>query len=102
MASETNQLQQNQLATILGSSDSAPFETLISNLTSSSHERRASAESLFNLAKRTNPDTLSMKLSHLLQHSPRHERRAASAVLLRKLLTPDDGCIWPHWGFINP
>ncbi|CAN8252385.1 unnamed protein product [Cochlearia groenlandica] len=96
MASETNQLQQNQLATILGSSDSAPFETLISNLTSSSDERRASAESLFNLAKQTNPDTLSMKLSHLLQHSPRHERRATSAVLLRKLLTRDDGCIWPR------
>ncbi|CAN8300728.1 unnamed protein product [Cochlearia groenlandica] len=95
MASETNQLQQSQLAMILGS-DSSPFETLISHLMSSSNEQRSSAETLYNLAKQTNPDTLSLKLSHLLQLSPHPEGRAMAAVLLRKLLTRDDACLWPR------
>lgn len=95
MASEANQLQQAQLAMVLGS-DSAPFETLISHLMSSSNEQRSSAEALFNLAKQTNPDTLALKLAHLLQLSPHPEGRAMAAVLLRKLLTRDDAYLWPR------
>ncbi|ESQ41994.1 hypothetical protein EUTSA_v10012502mg [Eutrema salsugineum] len=95
MASEANQLQQAQLAMVLGS-DSAPFETLISHLMSSSNEQRSSAEALFNLAKQSNPDTLALKLAHLLQLSPHPEGRAMAAVLLRKLLTRDDAYLWPR------
>ncbi|KAF2535051.1 hypothetical protein F2Q68_00022330 [Brassica cretica] len=87
--------EQAQLAMILGS-DSAPFETLISHLMSSSNEQRSSAEALFNLAKQTNPDTLALKLAHLLQLSPHPEGRAMAAVLLRKLLTRDDAYLWPR------
>ncbi|XP_010420796.1 PREDICTED: importin-5 [Camelina sativa] len=95
MATEANQLQQAQLAMVLGS-DSGPFETLISHLMSSSNEQRSSAEALFNLAKQSNPDTLALKLAHLLQLSPHPEGRAMSAVLLRKLLTRDDAYLWPR------
>uniref|UniRef100_A0A1J3DTI8 Importin-5 n=1 Tax=Noccaea caerulescens TaxID=107243 RepID=A0A1J3DTI8_NOCCA len=95
MASETNQLQQAQLAMVLGP-DSAPFETLISHLMSSSNEQRSAAETLFNLAKQSNPDTLALKLAHLLQLSPHPEARAMAAVLLRKLLTRDDAYLWPR------
>ncbi|CAN7005786.1 unnamed protein product [Brassica rapa subsp. trilocularis] len=94
MASDQLQ-QQAQLAMVLGS-DTAPFETLISHLMSSSNEQRSSAEALFNLAKQTNPDTLALKLAHLLQLSPHPEARAMAAVLLRKLLTRDDAYLWPR------
>ncbi|KAL8170916.1 hypothetical protein V2J09_022720 [Rumex salicifolius] len=93
--SPPNQLQQAHLASILGP-DAAPFETLISHLMSSSNDLRSQAELLFNLCKQTDPDSLSLKLAHLLQHSPHSEARAMSAILLRKLLTRDDSCVWPR------
>ncbi|XP_010535931.1 PREDICTED: importin-5-like [Tarenaya hassleriana] len=95
MAAEANQLQHAQLAMVLGP-DPSPFETLISSLMSSSNEQRSSAEALFNLAKQTDPDTLALKLAHILQLSPYPEARAMAAVLLRKLLTRDDAYLWPR------
>ncbi|XP_062076542.1 uncharacterized protein LOC133812415 [Humulus lupulus] len=92
---DSNQLQQAQLAAILGP-DPAPFETLISHLMSSSNEQRSQAELLFNLCKQTDPDSLSLKLAHLLQFSPHPEGRAMSAILLRKQLTRDDSYLWPR------
>ncbi|KAJ8770124.1 hypothetical protein K2173_011219 [Erythroxylum novogranatense] len=87
--------QQQQLAVILGP-DAAPFESLISTLMSSSNEHRSQAELLFNLCKQTHPDSLSLKLAHLLQVCSNLEVRAMSAVLLRKLLTRDDSYLWPR------
>ncbi|XP_043691387.1 importin-5 [Telopea speciosissima] len=95
MDSESSQLQQAQLAAILGP-DTAPFETLISHLMSSGNEQRSQAEALFNLCKQNQPDALSLKLAHLLQSSPHVELRAMSAILLRKQLTRDDSYIWPR------
>ncbi|CAN1335991.1 Ipo5 [Linum perenne] len=95
MADSAQQLQQAQLAAILGQ-DPAPFETLISSLMSSSNEQRSQAELAFNLCKQTDPDSLSLKLAHLLQLSPHPDARAMSAVLLRKLLTRDDAYLWPR------
>ncbi|OAY28974.1 importin-5 [Manihot esculenta] len=95
MDDSTQQLQQAQLAAILGQ-DPAPFETLISSLMSSSNEQRSQAELAFNLCKQTDPDSLSLKLAHLLQFSPHAEARAMAAVLLRKLLTRDDAYLWPR------
>ncbi|XP_030955155.1 uncharacterized protein LOC126719667 [Quercus robur] len=95
MDPESTQLQQAQLAVILGP-DSGPFETLISHLMSSSNELRSQAESLFNLCKQTDPDSLSLKLAHLLQFSAHLEARAMSAILLRKQLTRDDSYLWPR------
>ncbi|CAL1386135.1 unnamed protein product [Linum trigynum] len=92
---DEQQLQQAQLAAILGQ-DPAPFETLISSLMSSSNEQRSQAELAFNLCKQNNPDSLSLKLAHLLQHSPHPDARAMAAVLLRKLLTRDDAYLWPR------
>ncbi|KAL6184578.1 hypothetical protein ACLB2K_045979 [Fragaria x ananassa] len=86
---ESTQLQQAQLATILGP-DLAPFETLISHLMASANEQRSQAELLFNLCKQTVPDSLSLKLAHLLQFSLAQEARAMSAILLRKQLTRDN------------
>ncbi|KAM0045083.1 putative armadillo-like helical, TOG domain, importin beta family [Helianthus debilis subsp. tardiflorus] len=83
------QLQQAQLAAILGA-DPAPFETLISHLMSSSNEQRSQAELIFNLCKQTDPNSLFLKLGHMLQLSPHTEARAMSAILLRKQLTQDD------------
>ncbi|KAG6605836.1 importin-5 [Cucurbita pepo subsp. pepo] len=98
MDSQSTQLQQAQLAAILGP-DLAPFETLLSHLMSSSNEQRSQAELVFNLCKQTDPDSLSVKLAHLLQFSPQVETRAMSAVLLRKQLTRDDSYLWPR---LNP
>jgi hypothetical protein len=56
MDPESTQLQQSQLAAILGA-DPPPFETLISHLMSSTDEERSQAEALFNLCKQTDPDT---------------------------------------------
>ncbi|GAB4835111.1 hypothetical protein Ancab_000019 [Ancistrocladus abbreviatus] len=95
MDSESTQIQNAQLAAILGP-DPAPFETLISHLMSSSNEQRPQAELLFNLCKQSDPDSLSLKLAHLLQFSLHHEARAMSAILLRKLLTRDDSYVWPR------
>ncbi|GAY57531.1 hypothetical protein CUMW_180170 [Citrus unshiu] len=95
MAAESTHLQQSQLAVILGP-DSAPFETLISHLMSTSNEQRSEAELLFNLCKQQDPDSLTLKLAHLLQRSPHPEARAMAAVLLRKLLTRDDSFLWPR------
>ncbi|KAL4591289.1 hypothetical protein LXL04_004247 [Taraxacum kok-saghyz] len=87
------QVQQAQLAAILGA-DPAPFETLISHLMSSSNEQRSQAELIFNLCKQTDPNSLFLKLGHLLQLSPHMEARAMSAILLRKQLTQDDSLVW--------
>ncbi|KAL5708569.1 Importin-5 [Ranunculus cassubicifolius] len=95
MDSDSTQLQQAQLAAILGA-DVSTFETLVSHLMSSGNEQRSQAESLFNLCKQNHPDTLSLKLAHLLQSSPHVEIRAMSAILLRKQLTRDDSYIWPR------
>ncbi|KAK4791299.1 hypothetical protein SAY86_031712 [Trapa natans] len=91
----STQVQQAQLAMILGT-DLAPFETLISHLMSSSNDQRSAAESLFNLAKQTDPNSLSLKLVHILHSSHQMELRAMSAILLRKLLTRDDSYIYPQ------
>ncbi|XP_052173065.1 uncharacterized protein LOC127788616 [Diospyros lotus] len=96
MDPESTQMQQQaQLAAILGP-DPAPFETLISHLMSSSNEQRSQAELIFNLCKQTDPNSLALKLAHLLQFSPHPEARAMSAILLRKQLTRDDSYIWPR------
>ncbi|KAG5569096.1 hypothetical protein H5410_058862 [Solanum commersonii] len=85
---------QQQVAAILGA-DPAPFETLISHLMSTSNEQRSQAESIFNLIKQNDPNSLAIKLANLLTTSPHIEPRAMSAILLRKLLTRDDDFIWP-------
>ncbi|XP_022718871.1 importin-5-like [Durio zibethinus] len=84
MATDPTQLQ---LAHILGP-DPTHFETLISHLMSSSNDQRSQAESLFHLAKETQPDSLSLALCRVLSSSLRPELRALAAVLLRKILTP--------------
>lgn len=95
MDSDSTQLQQAQLAAILGP-DLTPFETLVSHLMSSANEQRSQAEALFNLCKQNQPDSLSLKLAQLLQSSTHVEIRAMSAILLRKQLTRDDTFIWPR------
>ncbi|KAF9688592.1 hypothetical protein SADUNF_Sadunf01G0004300 [Salix dunnii] len=92
---ESTQFQQSQVAAILAG-DPSQFEILISSLMSSSNETRSQAEVLFNLAKQHDPNSLSLKLAHLLQLSPHLDARAMSAVLLRKLLTRDDSYLWPR------
>ncbi|KAM7523124.1 hypothetical protein LguiA_013026 [Lonicera macranthoides] len=90
------QLQQSQLAAILGP-DPAPFETLISHLMSTSNEQRSQAELVFNLCKQSDPNSLALKLAHILQYSPSVEARAMSAILLRKQLTRDqEPYLWPQ------
>ncbi|KAA8549670.1 hypothetical protein F0562_001312 [Nyssa sinensis] len=95
MDPESIQLQQAQLAAILGP-DPTPFETLISHLMSSANEQRSQAEIIFNLCKQTDPNSLALKLAHLLQYSSHVEARAMSAILLRKQLTRDDTYVWPR------
>ncbi|CAL5421025.1 unnamed protein product [Camellia sinensis] len=95
MASDPTQLQLAQIAAILGP-DPTHFETLISHLMSTANDQRSQAESLFNLCKQTHPDSLSLKLAHLLHSSPHPEARAMSAILLRKQLTRDDSYIYPN------
>ncbi|PIA53962.1 hypothetical protein AQUCO_00900498v1 [Aquilegia coerulea] len=95
MDSDSTQLQQAQLAAILGP-DPSSFETLVSHLMSSGNEQRSQAEVLFNLCKQNHPDALSLKLVHLLESSSHVEIRAMSAILLRKQLTRDDSYIWPR------
>ncbi|XP_071735518.1 uncharacterized protein [Rutidosis leptorrhynchoides] len=79
-------LQLSQISAVLGP-DASQFETLISHLMSAANEQRSEAETLFNLCKQHHPDTLVLKLSHLLHSSHHAEPRAMSAVLLRRVLT---------------
>ncbi|CAL0329861.1 unnamed protein product [Lupinus luteus] len=101
MDPESTQLQQSQLAAILGP-DPTHFETLISHLMSSSNDQRSHAETLFNLCKQNDPNTLSLKLAQLLHSSPHVEARAMSAILLRKQLTrhhndaDESNYLWPR------
>ncbi|KAE9601182.1 hypothetical protein Lal_00023750 [Lupinus albus] len=101
MDPESTQLQQSQLAAILGP-DPTHFETLISHLMSSSNDQRSHAETLFNLCKQNDPNTLSLKLAQLLHSSPHIEARAMSAILLRKQLTrhhneaDESNYLWPR------
>ncbi|KAL0459870.1 UNVERIFIED_CONTAM: Importin-5 [Sesamum latifolium] len=95
MDAESTQVQQSQLAAILGP-DPAPFETLISHLMSSSNDQRSHAESIFNLLKQNDPNSLALKLAHLLSSSLHLEVRAMATILLRKQLTRDDSFIWPQ------
>ncbi|KAL5980787.1 Importin-5 [Asimina triloba] len=89
------EFSQSQLALIL-SDDPAPFESLISHLMSSANDQRSTAEALFNQLKQTHPDSLALKLAHLLHNSRSVDLRAMSAILLRKLLTRDDSYLWPR------
>ncbi|XP_028790376.1 importin-5 [Neltuma alba] len=86
---------QQQLALVLGA-DSSHFESLISNLLSTTNDQRSQAESLFNLCLQTHPDALFLKLAHLLQSSPRPEARTMSTILLRRQLTRQDANLWPQ------
>ncbi|GAB2222582.1 hypothetical protein Droror1_Dr00016701 [Drosera rotundifolia] len=93
---------QIHLTAVLGP-DPTHFETLIAHLMSTSNDQRSHAESIFNLAKQSSPDALSLKLLHLLASSPHLEARAMAAVLLRRILTrssssDDDvnGFLWPR------
>ncbi|KAG6436492.1 hypothetical protein SASPL_101393 [Salvia splendens] len=95
MDAESTQIQQAQLAAILGA-DPAPFETLISHLMSSSNDQRSQAESVFNLIKQNDPNSLVLKLGHLISSSVHQEARAMAAILMRKQLTLDDSYIWPN------
>ncbi|KAL5976762.1 Importin-5 [Asimina triloba] len=76
--------------------DPFPFENLVSQLMSTANDQRSSAESVYNHLKQTHPDSLALKLAHLLHNSPSLELRAMSAILLRKLLTRDDSYLWPR------
>ncbi|CAM8887011.1 unnamed protein product [Rhodiola kirilowii] len=95
MATDASQIQQAQIAAILGP-DFTQFETLISHLMSSTNDQRSQAENLFNICKQSHPDALILKLAQLLHESPHAEARAMSAILLRKQLTSDDSFIWPR------
>ncbi|CAM8960812.1 unnamed protein product [Rhodiola kirilowii] len=95
MAADPSQIQQAQIAAILGP-DLSQFETLISHLMSSTNDQRSHAEALFNICKQNHPDALSLKLAQQLHSSPHAEARAMSAILLRKQLTQDDSFIWPR------
>ncbi|KAL3850383.1 hypothetical protein ACJIZ3_012265 [Penstemon smallii] len=95
MDAESTQFQQAQMAAILGP-DPAPFETLISHLMSAANEQRSQAESIFNLLKQNDPNSLVLKLAHLLSTSAHLEARAMAAILLRKQLTSGEAFIWPQ------
>ncbi|KAL9675431.1 hypothetical protein QQ045_003633 [Rhodiola kirilowii] len=95
MAADPSQIQQAQIAAILGP-DLSQFETLISHLMSSTNDQRSHAEAVFNICKQNHPDALSLKLAQQLHSSPHAEARAMSAILLRKQLTQDDSFIWPR------
>ncbi|CAJ2661032.1 unnamed protein product [Trifolium pratense] len=57
MAAANDPNNQTQMALILGQ-DSTHFESLITNLMSTSNDHRSQAENLFNLCKQTYPDSL--------------------------------------------
>ncbi|XP_073272643.1 uncharacterized protein [Primulina huaijiensis] len=95
MNAESSQLNQAELAAILGP-DPAPFEALITHLMSTFNEQRSQAESIFNLLKQKDPNSLVLKLSHVVSYSVQPEARAMSTILLRRQLTRDDSFIWPQ------
>lgn len=95
MNAESSQINQAELAAILGP-DPAPFEALITNLMSTFNEQRSQAESIFNLLKQNDPNSLVLKLSHVVSYSVQPEARAMSTILLRRQLTRDDSFIWPQ------
>ncbi|XP_075499694.1 uncharacterized protein LOC142538217 [Primulina tabacum] len=95
MNAESSQLNQAELAAILGP-DPAPFEALITHLMSTLNEQRSQAESIFNLLKQNDPNSLVLKLSHVVSYSVQPEARAMSTILLRRQLTRDDSFIWPQ------
>ncbi|GAY39951.1 hypothetical protein CUMW_048300 [Citrus unshiu] len=80
---------QQELALLLGPNP-AHFETLISNLMSSSNEHRSHAEVLLSHLRQSHPDALALNVSRMLSSSSLPECRAMSAILLRKHLTRDD------------
>ncbi|KAH9728478.1 TOG domain-containing protein [Citrus sinensis] len=80
---------QQELALLLGPNP-AHFETLISNLMSSSNEHRSHAEVLLSHLRQSHPDAFALNLSRMLSSSSLPECRAMSAILLRKHLTRDD------------
>lgn len=86
MAADQTQIQ---LGLLLGP-DPGHFETLISNLMSSSNEQRSHAESLLSLIRQSHPDALALNLARTLTSSALPECRAMAAILLRKHLTRDD------------
>jgi len=69
---------------ILLGPEAAPFESLIEHLMSTGNESRGQAEELFNACKQMHPDTLLLKLVHILQYSSQPGLRSMAAVLLRK------------------
>ncbi|XP_062018388.1 uncharacterized protein LOC133734787 isoform X3 [Rosa rugosa] len=94
--------EHQQLAAILGPEPAATFQTVISHLISSpsslqtlisdltSSEKRSEAEHVFNICKRADHESLSLKLAQLLQVSPDEKTRTMCSILLRKqLLTRD-------------
>ncbi|KAJ0982706.1 hypothetical protein J5N97_010961 [Dioscorea zingiberensis] len=88
------------MAAILGA-DPAAFESFVAALMSSANDQRSHAESLFNLCRDRHPDSLVLKLAHLLLSSASFELRAMATILLRKLLTrgPDptsETYLWPR------
>ncbi|KAL9431437.1 hypothetical protein AB3S75_026593 [Citrus x aurantiifolia] len=85
----TTDSTQQELALLLGPNP-AHFETLISNLMSSSNEHRSHAEVLLSHLRQSHPDALALNLSRMLSSSSLPECRAMSAILLRKHLTRDD------------
>ncbi|KAL8142865.1 hypothetical protein V2J09_015897 [Rumex salicifolius] len=95
MAAELTQLQHAQLAALLGP-DPSQFDLLVSHLMSADNAQRSEAESLFNLCKLHQPDSLSLKLSHILSSSPHPDARSFAAVLLRKILSAGDSPLWPR------
>ncbi|XP_073141083.1 uncharacterized protein [Henckelia pumila] len=95
MNADSSQLNQAELAAILGP-DPAPFEALITHLMSTFNEQRSQAESIFNLLKQNDPNSLVLKLSHVVSYSVQPEARAMSTILLRRQLTRDDSFIWPQ------
>uniref|UniRef100_A0A0C9QU83 TSA: Wollemia nobilis Ref_Wollemi_Transcript_9431_3919 transcribed RNA sequence n=1 Tax=Wollemia nobilis TaxID=56998 RepID=A0A0C9QU83_9CONI len=72
-----------KIAILLGP-DAAPFETLIEHLMSAGNESRGQAEELFNVCKQKHPDTLLLKLVHIIQYTSQPGLRSMAAVLLRK------------------
>ncbi|KAK9201227.1 hypothetical protein WN944_016428 [Citrus x changshan-huyou] len=85
----TTDSTQQELALLLGPNP-AHFETLISNLMSSSNEHRSHAEVLLSHLRQSHPDALALNVSRMLSSSSLPECRAMSAILLRKHLTRDD------------
>lgn len=76
---------------ILLSNDAEPFEYVVSHLMSAHNEARVQAEHFFNACKQKDPETLLLKLVHILQHGSEDGLRSIAAVLLRKNIA-----LWPR------